>query len=990
MLSHFSIRVKNVMMSKNLSDSRHDRVTSRSLSRLRHWLRKHGFQKNVAGPERAVGTAADFPLFDVDWYLSEYPDVALEGVDPKVHFKRHGRFEGRRPSFYFDAKFYINAYLDGSLDNDPVEHYLGIGWRKGFSPNPYFSPAWYLSSNADVADAGVEPLWHYTMFGWREGRNPSPYFDVDHYLESNPDIRAAGVEPLLHYIAFGHAEMGRNPNAFFDANWYRTKYMKSVADKDHPLQHYIFDGAALGYWPSPDFDPAYYFSSNPDISRAMEPLAHFLEHGRFERRKPHPDARPEIDSATAKWAVLNGASLRRTNLLISNLSDACCLPSPEEAARTAFLKEIAGAEHATFDIFDTLVERRSGKPETVFAMLSQRAVEAGFTGKDFVAARKEAELAARALAGEREVTIAEIYDAFAKSSRLPLDRCLALADAECTLEIELCEEKAIGRMLLETARSEGLSISLLSDIYLPRSTVEAILAKVGISGFSDLLVSSEIGATKHYGSMFDNLLAKLNSSPERIIHIGDNPHSDVAMPRSRGMRALLLQKSEAMSGSNTLVRWFAEDPATQEGFWKAVVSGNLIHREGRIHGKSALDHNARITRMHGGQALGPALLAFAQWLGRRAKTMGYKRLYFASRDGFYLKEAFDLLRRYDPDLPETAYLLASRKVCRSACVRTLDDMIEIASIDHYPMPVRQFLQVRLLLTDDDLKALEPALLSRTVRDAKSDADLHQVIQKLSPIIRQRCAAHHDAYCAYLRSIGLEKPGSAIVDIGYRGTVQRNLSDLLGTSIDGLYFVTWPAVSGLLSKGLRYSTFIASHGEPNDPLVRYVQLLELLMSGTHGSISHFATNGSGQGLPIMLDPDTHPYARHTLNALRGGALEFMDDVLGSCPPLLNADIPSGRDALTTMIEFFAAPSPQVVAGLADHVFEDLFGGETRSLVVSKGEASDLSDALSQSCWKEGTLALWRNNGKEHAKPATAMQDSPDRFEGLETISGATLN
>jgi hypothetical protein len=92
----------------------------------------------------------------------------------------------------------------------------------------------------------------------------------------------------------------------------------------------------------------------------------------------------------------------------------------------------------------------------------------------------------------------------------------------------------------------------------------------------------------------------------------------------------------------------------------------------------------------------------------------------------------------------------------------------------------------------------------------------------------------------------------------------------------------------------------------------------------------------------------------------------------------------------MIEFFAAPSPQVVAGLADHVFEDLFGGETRSLVVSKGEASDLSDALSQSCWKEGTLALWRNNGKEHAKPATAMQDSPDRFEGLETISGATLN
>jgi hypothetical protein len=35
--------------------------------------------------------------FDPDWYLAQYPDVALAGVSPMHHFTRHGRAEGRLP-----------------------------------------------------------------------------------------------------------------------------------------------------------------------------------------------------------------------------------------------------------------------------------------------------------------------------------------------------------------------------------------------------------------------------------------------------------------------------------------------------------------------------------------------------------------------------------------------------------------------------------------------------------------------------------------------------------------------------------------------------------------------------------------------------------------------------------------------------------------------------------------------------------------------------
>lgn len=72
-------------------------------------------------------------LFDAEWYLRKYPDVAASGMDPVEHYVHHGAAEGRDPSAKFDTYF-------------------------------------YLSSNPDVASAGVNPLQHYFENGQKEGR----------------------------------------------------------------------------------------------------------------------------------------------------------------------------------------------------------------------------------------------------------------------------------------------------------------------------------------------------------------------------------------------------------------------------------------------------------------------------------------------------------------------------------------------------------------------------------------------------------------------------------------------------------------------------------------------------------------------------------------------------------------------------------------------------------------------------------------------------
>jgi glycosyltransferase involved in cell wall biosynthesis/GT2 family glycosyltransferase len=76
-------------------------------------------------------------LFDRDWYLEQYPDVRMLGIDP-------------------------------------VEHYVRFGARLRRNPHPLFETGWYATHHADIARAGVEPLVHFLKHGRFEGRKTLP------------------------------------------------------------------------------------------------------------------------------------------------------------------------------------------------------------------------------------------------------------------------------------------------------------------------------------------------------------------------------------------------------------------------------------------------------------------------------------------------------------------------------------------------------------------------------------------------------------------------------------------------------------------------------------------------------------------------------------------------------------------------------------------------------------------------------------------------
>ncbi len=74
-------------------------------------------------------------LFDEEWYLAKYPDLAKRNIDPIKHYLHYGADEGRNPSPKFDTIFYLATNPDISTTAiNPLIHYIQFGQEKGLLP----------------------------------------------------------------------------------------------------------------------------------------------------------------------------------------------------------------------------------------------------------------------------------------------------------------------------------------------------------------------------------------------------------------------------------------------------------------------------------------------------------------------------------------------------------------------------------------------------------------------------------------------------------------------------------------------------------------------------------------------------------------------------------------------------------------------------------------------------------------------------------------
>jgi len=594
-----------------------------------------------------------------------------------------------------------------------------------------------------------------------------------------------------------------------------------------------------------------------------------------------------------------------------------------------------GVDVVSFDVFDTLVQRRCTRAAIhdrvlteMLSILSSRGIRSAANAH-----------AARALAVQElcadadsqgldpEFHVADLYQRV-------LHRCagelLSAAErdeiAARLVEFEIdCERRAIRAVpgmlaQLEAIRGRVRRMIFVSDMYLGTDAVDELLAHCGYGGLFDAGYTS--GSTLLYkstGRAFHHVLDREGVDPDRMLHVGDHEIADDRAPRDIGIR------------TERIV-----DPLLD----RIRMHERLDHPFG-VHGAAVAVHawtdagapaSEPFETAYGRKVLGPIFGAFVHRVMESAIADGVDALYFLSRDGFVpmaVYEAAAASPRYRDRAPGARYLAVSRlptvraimaggfsiKALMSArnqlvwsertvrnTLRSLDvpdDTIEAACSDHGVDADRVF---------DDALLQHPALLSM-LNDAR-------VMQ----------AGHEAGSTAHALLIGyLEQEGFfdhdrvGLVDIGWGGTIQDQLHDALQYSPDapqliGYYFGGNRSMFERRTAANRMDPLVSSvfnaSGDMllgNSATFAAVGLLEEAARASHGTCTGYRRVGAVVDPVFKADEErlAEVGGEATLIQMQRGIVDHATDFFDAVD-LLNAPTEStmalGHQALQRMVYF----------------------------------------------------------------------------------------
>ncbi len=611
-----------------------------------------------------------------------------------------------------------------------------------------------------------------------------------------------------------------------------------------------------------------------------------------------------------------------------------------------------------FDIFDTLVVRPALHSEIAKQIIATRMADAP-GGADFMRLRPIAEHVARSRK-RQDVNLDDIYAEYATLADLSLEDARRLQTCEEQVERALVAPRPDGLALFRYALATGKPVVLISDMFLSRQTLETLLQEQGIRGYAELYLSSDVGVRKDSGQLYRYILEQWGATPDHLLMIGDNEHSDLQIPMNLGIHTCHVLRPIAMAAAAPRFARMLER-VRQSDVSSQLVLGLVVKR---FFHPVFYNHFSPADFIQGGAEgvgyaiVGPLIVAFTQWILAHAKADRITTLYFLAREGKLLKEVYDRLASVTPDAAAARYLVVSRRAMTVPMIETLDDMLSIASTDYFPNDLAKFLFYRFGLTLDDVEQGELARSGIWAMDRKVEVKgdhpyhLQPVLEAIADRIYARAAMERPSLLAYLQQMGLDQPGtSAVVDVGYSATIQGRLSKIRGQGLHGYYLLTSAKAQrvcdgyGVLARGC-YGESLAP-GTAASPLWQRSFQLEMLLSTDDAQVMYYATQPDGAVVPVFQPLSDAEQSSAAVRAdIRRGVLAFVDDVLA----LDQAVLPGVRVpcdlAVALYEEFIEGLSAAELSIMAGFVLDDHYCGRG---IVTLNQSNPQSPDTSYTVW-----------------------------------------
>ena len=533
----------------------------------------------------------------------------------------------------------------------------------------------------------------------------------------------------------------------------------------------------------------------------------------------------------------------------------------------ALLKEkIDRASLVSFDIFDTLLFRKTNTPETVFDLTGKHFGIHGFR-KLRMDAQNEA--SARAYAAYRypHADMDQIYDVLAEHTEIPVD-WMAVKAFEIQMEGDALVANRDMLEIFRYAKNQGKRVVATSDMYLFAGTLRTYLEKEGFGDIDHVYCSADEHKAKFNRDLFEVLAQKEQIPYEQILHIGDKERDDGQFPGAYGIQTFIyyadadLEKVKNAGGTDV-----------DRGVYKILA-----------------DRNRGFWYNLGAEVGGPIYLGLYRFVAEKLRQQN-KKIYFLSRDGYNLYHIFKAMGYENME-----YLYTSRRALTMAAITQMDDKA-IASLPPYTFgqTVGEILDY-LCVERGKIAHLEQAGFTscedviRTEQDMENFRKLYKLDQE---VFLEQCRIERENALCYYNRIGFFDQDAICFDCGWQGSSQELLERFkkaVGCEKEHP-FIYFGIMNGRKSqrqlRGMRYDVFLfdfyRNHSLQAD-LHENVILYELFFSAPHESVFAYGENGEvlfedGQG-----DSQKEEILSGILDFVRC-ALDFVETYDVECTPEL---------------------------------------------------------------------------------------------------------
>ena len=666
-------------------------------------------------------------------------------------------------------------------------------------------------------------------------------------------------------------------------------------------------------------------------------------------------------------------------------------PEIDEKYIAAALKQAENADVVSFDIFDTVLTRVLECPIDVFAYVERELLAQGLPAKGFAKIRFDAENRARAVAWNatkaEETTFNEIYQQVQNAPQLAGASNVVEAAREAEIQAEqiACVPIADQVELIKRLKAAGKTIIFVSDMYLSQAQIQAILAYNQMDSLCEhLFVSSEYNKTKHTGKIWD-VVRQYIPATQRILHIGDNVHSDVEQPQKADIDTLHYPR-------------FIAERRVGASLSADLVPFSILSRLAGLDTSHSDPEEAFWRKL--GQSLGAlTLYSYIQWLAKQVKRNKIEHIYFCARDAQVIQAAWNICDLDKVCGTTSSYLYVSRKVLRySTCYteivqngRLSDASLRfLFELSHNEKNTFRDVFAPFNLSDETLTQHGLLNIIGSLDSAYDWSKVPAVKEYLNNFLLDDILltfkAVFDNAMGYYRQEGVFRDDrkAAIVDLGWAGTMQAALIDLrhyagAEKNLAGYYYGLWGVNDAIAGRsyhnGVMFSAFGNKFEQLKDALLlrNGVNLLENLHSANHETTVDFKQMGDTFE-PVFKKDVRYRYLgwyNSTIAHFQAAALDAICTWhAGEQHLTLSADEVSVDAAIAAMMQVFCSPNKQEIAHLGQITHAATYAhAEFRPIVETElpKNSSEVYSFLYGGGWPCGVMKYWYNSGLQTVNP-----------------------